>query len=184
MSSVVGSPRGFGLGIVLPFRKTASVLAKPCPVLLDHLFAVHGEPGDVVGFISVNKPPWNHPRRLKTGWSLPRHRISLRQKSRSSPSTFSQSYPGDLVVLAVGIVVSPCVRPISSPPSTIGTPWERSKVARKFRFWQFRKLDDLSIVGGPSSPPSSRSDCGFLRHDSLHRWLRCACRCRKPGRSV
>ena len=39
------------------------------------------------------------------------------------------------------------VRPISSPPSSIGTPWDSSSVARKLRCWRARSVEHLGVVG-------------------------------------
>ena len=47
------------------------------------------------------------------------------------------------------LLLPPCVRPISSPPSSIGVPWERSSVVRKLRCWRARSASDLGVVGLP-----------------------------------
>ncbi len=42
-----------------------------------------------------------------------------------------------------------CVRPISSPPSSIGTPCDSISVARKLRCWRARRRHDLGLVRRP-----------------------------------
>jgi hypothetical protein len=44
------------------------------------------------------------------------------------------------------------VRAISSPPLGIGTPWEKSSVATKFRIWRARSSLILTSSVGPSAP--------------------------------
>src|SRR5262249_25041188 len=50
------------------------------------------------------------------------------------------------------LLLPPCERPNSSPPSSIGTPWERSSVARKFRCCSARSASTASSSVGPSAP--------------------------------
>ena len=53
-----------------------------------------------------------------------------------------------------------CVRPISSPPSSIGTPCERNSVARKLRCWRARSVD---ASRGRRSRPRRRSSTSGCR---------------------
>lgn len=45
-----------------------------------------------------------------------------------------------------------CDRPISSSPSSIGTPCDKKSVARKFRFWRPRSSRTCGSSVGPSTP--------------------------------
>src|SRR5690349_18486031 len=49
------------------------------------------------------------------------------------------------------LLLPPCVRPNSSPPSSIGVPCESSSVARKLRCWRSRSL----LISGSSVSPST-----------------------------
>src|SRR5438067_8156408 len=44
-----------------------------------------------------------------------------------------------------------CVRPHSSPPQSIGTPWDKNNVHRKLRCWRRRSFSTSSFFVGPSS---------------------------------
>ncbi len=45
-----------------------------------------------------------------------------------------------------------CVRLISSPPSSMGMPWESRTVDRKFRFCRSRRAFTAGSSAGPSAP--------------------------------
>src|SRR4029450_2764255 len=49
------------------------------------------------------------------------------------------------------LLLPPCERPISSPPSSIGVPCERNSVARKLRCWRRRS----ALISGSSVSPST-----------------------------
>src|SRR4051812_19799867 len=50
------------------------------------------------------------------------------------------------------LLLPPWVRPNSSPPSSIGVPWESSSVARKLRCWRQRRVSISGSSVGPSAP--------------------------------
>src|SRR5581483_5963170 len=50
------------------------------------------------------------------------------------------------------LLLPPCERPHSSPPSSIGTPCERKSVARKLRCWRARNARTAGSSVGPSAP--------------------------------
>ena len=61
--------------------------------------------------------------------------------------------PADLVVLAIGVVVAILgARPSHRRRSSIGTPWERKSVVRKFRRCRSRKALISGSSVGPSAP--------------------------------
>src|SRR5260370_644004 len=68
----------------------------------------------------------------------------------SSPSP--PSYQGTSLSWQEALLFPPCVRPISSPPQSIGTPTERTSVVRKFRCWRDRSAFTSSQSEGPSTP--------------------------------
>src|SRR3954471_11208107 len=49
------------------------------------------------------------------------------------------------------LLLPPCERPNSSPPRSIGVPWESSSVARKLRCWRSRS----ALIAGSSVSPSA-----------------------------
>ena len=83
-------------------------------------------------------------------WRSAMSRLRERRACRSRGSSMLPVVPGDLVVLAPGVVVAALAcGAISSPPSSIGTPCESSSVARKLRCWRLAQRDDLGVVGRP-----------------------------------
>ena len=50
------------------------------------------------------------------------------------------------------LLLPPCVRPSSSPASTIGMPCDSSSVARKFRVCRARSSSTAASSVGPSAP--------------------------------
>jgi hypothetical protein len=50
------------------------------------------------------------------------------------------------------LLLPPCERLISSPPSSIGVPSERNSVARKLRCWRARSVWIIGSSVGPSTP--------------------------------
>ena len=94
--------------------------------------------------------PWKNFRRWKTGWLLP----DAEQLAWRTPGIrFCRSFevpvePGQLVVLAVGVVVAvlACGR-ARRRRSIIGTPCESSSVARRFRFCRSRSAMIVGVVG-------------------------------------
>src|SRR4051794_25792459 len=65
---------------------------------------------------------------------------------------FFQSYQDRSLSWQYALLLPRCVRPISSPPQIIGTPCERSRVARKFRCCFERSALMVSSLVGPSAP--------------------------------
>src|SRR5262249_53403536 len=92
-------------------------------------------------------------RRRKTG-CVRRNAISCRvnSSSRSPCSESSQSYQEISLSWHHALLLPPCERPSSSPPSSIGTPCERKRVVRKFRCCRSRSELTSGSSVGPSTP--------------------------------
>ena len=101
--------------------------------------------------------PWNQRRRRNTGWPR-RSEISRRTKSTRSRSAAVPVVPGDLVVLAVGVVVAPL-----GPPDLVAAEEHRARPgtaggsARKFRCWRRRQASTAGVVGRPLDPAVPRA---------------------------
>ena len=82
-----------------------------------------------------------------------RSAISRRVNSSSSPSPSTASQSNQEISLSwhQALLLPPCERPNSSPPSSIGVPWESSSVARKFFCWRARS----ALISGSSVSPST-----------------------------
>src|SRR5262249_34824487 len=50
------------------------------------------------------------------------------------------------------LLLPPCERPHSSPPSSIGTPCDRNSVVKKLRCWRERSAFTSGSSVGPSTP--------------------------------
>src|SRR5438045_8092593 len=70
----------------------------------------------------------------------------------SSSSTFSQSNHDVSLSWQYALLLPSCVRPISSPPQSIGTPIESMSVVRKLRCCRARNAFTSSWSVGPSTP--------------------------------
>src|SRR6056297_972925 len=78
--------------------------------------------------------------------------MSLRVNSSNSLSAPSQSVH-EISLSWQYALLFPCwVLEISSPESNMGTPWERNRVRRKFRFCLFLHSCTIGSSLGPSSP--------------------------------
>ena len=104
------------------------------PFFIAHFFAAGIEPHDVL-YLGTADPP--APEKFRP----PENRM-VASEANQVFGEFEQLIlffialpiePADLVVLTVGVVISLWVRPNSSPPQSIGTPWERNSVVRRFR---------------------------------------------------
>src|SRR5438270_381607 len=89
--------------------------------------------------------------RRKTACSR-RSRISRRVNSRISASWAFQSYQESSLSWHHALLLPSCVRPISSPPSSIGVPWETSSVVKKLRFCRARSASTSRSSVSPSTP--------------------------------
>src|SRR4029453_728927 len=67
-------------------------------------------------------------------------------------SALSQSNHEMLLSWQYALLLPRWVRPISSPPSSIGTPWESSNVVRKLRICRARSATTSPSSVGPSTP--------------------------------
>ena len=92
-------------------------------------------------------------RRRNTGWARrrcdqpPGEREQVRLARRRGPSRASE-----ISLSWHQALLLPCwVRPISSPPRSIGTPWDSSSVASRLRCWRARS----STISGSSVAPSA-----------------------------
>src|SRR4051794_30638199 len=72
-------------------------------------------------------------------------RSALDSSSDQSNQEISESWHQPLLL-------PPCERPNSSPPSSIGVPWDSSSVARKLRCWRARSSSTSGLSVGPSAP--------------------------------
>src|SRR5207302_323539 len=81
-----------------------------------------------------------------------RKAISDRVKSSSPSSVVFQSNQEISLSWQNALLFPPCVRPSSSPPTSIGTPWERNSVVRKFRRCRSRSALTSASSVGPSAP--------------------------------
>ncbi len=168
------SPRRSGSLIARPFRKTARGSGgASLPVGGGHLPAGRGEPregperaGPLATVLPVDKAaalehamvraepdePADEPQQCPV-CPLPGRPSAPGRHARSRGLACGRPIdPGDLVVLAVGVVVARWVRPISSPASSIGTPWDSSSVARKLRFCRSRRTRMSGSSEEPSAP--------------------------------
>ena len=97
--------------------------------------------------------PVKNERRRKVGWAA-RNAISERVNSSSFPRDPSRSQSNHESSLSWhhALLFPCCVRPSSSPPSSIGTPCERNSVVRKFRCCRARSARISGSSVGPSAP--------------------------------
>src|SRR5437660_817289 len=95
--------------------------------------------------------PWNHPRRRKTACCR-RIALTAHVNARRSSSTCSQSTQEISLSWQYALLLPCCVRPISSPCRSIGTPCDRNKVARLLRCCRRRSASTFGSPVGPSTP--------------------------------
>ncbi len=127
----------------------------------------------------LSSRPCRKRRRLNTG-CLRRKRHHLRDELEKLALLAGEIpvEPGQLVVLAVGVVVAVLrVAAARRPPSIIGTPCDSSSVAIMLRFcWRAQRVDarrrPLAL-----RRRNSTNGCCRCRRGCLRRWPRCACRC-------
>src|SRR6185503_15608404 len=83
-------------------------------------------------------------------------RSSIRRRVKSSSACSSSPRPQSNQEISLSwhhaLLLPPCVRPHSSPPSSIGTPCESRSVARKFRCCRARNSSTALSSVGPSAP--------------------------------
>src|SRR5207237_1948859 len=89
--------------------------------------------------------------RLNTGCAR-RSSIRCRVKASSSSSACSQLNHEISLSWHQALLLPPCDRPHSSPPSSIGTPCESSRVVRKLRCCRARSVLTARSPVGPSTP--------------------------------
>src|SRR6266851_7340779 len=155
VSSRIRSPRGSGSLIASPFRNTPSALAYP----VFQSSPVISRPDGVSQAMSPGLPPVrpsgrSKNRRLRnTGW-LRRNAARAQVNSCISFSWLACSQSTQEISLSWQYaLLLPCwVRPISSPPSSIGTPWDRNRVARNERWRRARSPSMPGSSDGPSTP--------------------------------
>ncbi len=185
VSSTMRSPRGPGDGDGLAVEEHADAgLASPRPSRPRSSRCPRARTRRCRRVAAAIGRPWNQRRRRNTGWSRRKRderggELEERRRRSSVPVE-----PGDLVVLAVGVVVAVlgaadlvAAAAASARPGT-GTAWPGGCAA-----------------GGPAgrgprgrrSGPRRRSSttgCGSRRRGCPRRWPRCASRCRRRGRAA
>jgi len=135
-----------------PLRKTPSDFAKPVfPVLVGHLL-----PCGVNQAMSLN-PASRVAAALEPAAAMEDAVLAPQLDER--PGELEQRLvgvlpvgPGDLVVPGIALLFPRWVRPISSPPSIIGTPCESNSAVRKPRCIFARMAFTAGSSVGPSTP--------------------------------
>src|SRR4051794_15930747 len=152
-SSVIAPPRRFLYGISWPLRNRPSCGTPERQSLLVILLP-SGRNHQASG---RPEPPCSSPdrkaERWKTGCSR-RRRISRRVKASSSCCSEDrfQSYQEISESWHQALLLPPCERPNSSPPSSIGVPDDSTSVVRKLRIWRSRSATTAGSSVGPSTP--------------------------------
>src|SRR5436309_4575189 len=149
-SSVMVRPCSSWPGIALPFRKTPSERA--CREF--QAWSVIGLPSGLNHPMSTAPRigrPWNHRRRLKTAWSR-RNLMSQRTKSRRGRSIADQLTQEISLSWQYALLLPFCVRPISSPITSIGTPCARKSAASRFLCCFARSFRTVGSSVSPSAP--------------------------------
>jgi hypothetical protein len=165
-SSGRGEPEGPGLRIRIADPPAADIglrdrlsieydperFDQPVPQdLLAHGRTVHCEPGDVHTALAVDGAPLEPPPAAE-------HRVPVPQGDQL-PAELEQLLvcphplvPGDLVILALGVVVAELGATDLIPPRSMGTPWDSSSVARKSRCCWARRARTATSSVSPSAP--------------------------------
>ena len=132
--------------------------------------------------MSRMRRPWNHRRRRNTGCCA-----ADRQPSAQLLEVLVDVVPvepGDLVVLAVGVVVAAL-----GAAELVAAEQHRHALGEQQRRHQVAPLagaqgEDVGIVGLPLDAAVPRAVVATRRRGSPRRWPRCACRCRRRGRAA
>ena len=121
------------------------------PVGLRHPAPVRPEPPDVRRARAQALAPLEEARPAEDA-VVEAERITRFVNSSSSSSASSQWNHDSSLSWHHALLFPCCVRPISSPPSSIGTPCESSSVTRKLRCWRRRSATISGSSVGPSTP--------------------------------
>ncbi len=99
------------------------------------------------------RPIWPRKKRWRwsTGWAA-RSAITRRVKASISTSAFSQSSQDISLSWQYALLLPPWVWPISSPPSSIGQPWERSSGGEQVAPLPVAERDHPASSVSPSTP--------------------------------
>ena len=178
------SPCGPGVGISAPLRNIPSTGSPCCQSRAGHLAPVGAEPPDVGQPRALELGAAQEARRGGSTGCARRSRISRRVNSRIAPAcgVLAPVEPGDLVVLAPGVVVAAL-----RAADLVAAEQHRRALGEEQRGQEVALLaraqrEDLRGRRSRPRRRSSRSGCRRCRRGCPRGWPRCACRCRRRGR--
>src|SRR5690348_2965951 len=102
--------------------------------------------------------PWNQRRRRKIACSR-RNAMGQRVYASSFWSIWDQSSQETSLSWQYALLLPFWDLPSSSPPRSIGTPWDRKRVVRKLRCWVARHVSTALLTLSPSAPQFQERLC-------------------------